>query len=132
MIYIPFFIVILISKRGVREAERGGKARTQIRIQSVHTDAKEGCSHRPEKKRYTQRLHHPAKRGIPSSSKKRYAATTTPPPLHTTPAPTPRLHHVHTAYKNAHPRTHAHTRTHTQAPAGRRTGTHGGVQARSG
>ena len=25
MIYIPFFIVILIDKRGVREAERGGK-----------------------------------------------------------------------------------------------------------
>ena len=40
MIYIPFFIVILIDKRGVREAERGGreakerrKARTQVRIQ---------------------------------------------------------------------------------------------------
>ena len=26
MIYITFFIVILIDKRGVREAERGGKA----------------------------------------------------------------------------------------------------------
>ena len=25
MIYIPFFIVILIDKRGVREAERGGR-----------------------------------------------------------------------------------------------------------
>ena len=32
MIYITFFIVILIDKRGVREAERGGKARTQVRM----------------------------------------------------------------------------------------------------
>ena len=30
MIYIPFFIVILIDKRGVREAERGGKARERL------------------------------------------------------------------------------------------------------
>ena len=29
MIYITFFIVILIDNRGVIEAERGGKARTQ-------------------------------------------------------------------------------------------------------
>ena len=29
MIYIPFFIVILIDKRGVREAERGGKRRKE-------------------------------------------------------------------------------------------------------
>ena len=30
MIYITFFIVILIDKRGVREAERGGKAKEQL------------------------------------------------------------------------------------------------------
>ena len=30
MIYITFFIVILIDKRGVREAERGGKARERL------------------------------------------------------------------------------------------------------
>ena len=33
MIYIPFFIVILIDKRGVREAERGGKAIEQLEPQ---------------------------------------------------------------------------------------------------
>ena len=36
MIYITFFIVILIDKRGVREAERGGKARERLEPQN-HT-----------------------------------------------------------------------------------------------
>ena len=37
MIYITFFIVILIDKRGVREAERGGKARIH---NDIHNDTK--------------------------------------------------------------------------------------------
>ena len=60
MIYIPFFIVILISKRGVREAERGGKRERTVR---THNDtkndtknekrqAKEGCTES------TPRAHH--------------------------------------------------------------------------
>ena len=49
MIYIPFFIVILIDKRGVREALRGGK-RYEYRYDTP--TAKEASSHRPEKKRY--------------------------------------------------------------------------------
>ena len=34
MIYIPFFIVILIDKRGVREAERSGKRERTVRTQN--------------------------------------------------------------------------------------------------
>ena len=83
MIYITFFIVILIDKRG---AERGAKRererenqyrykyryryryryeyRYEYRAYTEHTaDAKEGCSHRlekrgtPEKKRYDPAAH---------------------------------------------------------------------------
>ena len=39
MIYIPFFIVILIDKRGVREAERGEKRERTIRTHNdIHND----------------------------------------------------------------------------------------------
>ena len=39
MIYIPFFIVILIDKRGVREAERGGKRERTVRTHNdIHND----------------------------------------------------------------------------------------------
>ena len=72
MIYITFFIVILISKRGVREAERERERENHItvhrtihrmyieRTTSTHHAAqlhrstpleKEASSHRPEKKR---------------------------------------------------------------------------------
>ena len=41
MIYITFFIVILISKRGVREAERGGKRERTVRTHNdIHNDTK--------------------------------------------------------------------------------------------
>ena len=45
MIYIPFFIVILIDKRGVREAERGGKREITVRTHNdtkndIHNDTK--------------------------------------------------------------------------------------------
>ena len=39
MIYIPFFIVILIDKRGVREAERGGKRERTVRTHNdIHNE----------------------------------------------------------------------------------------------
>ena len=67
MIYIPFFIVILIDKRGVREAERGGKrgdTRYDTRYEYTYDTpmAKEAStaprSHRPEKKRYSAHRRH--------------------------------------------------------------------------
>ena len=63
MIYITFFIVILIDKRGVREAERGGRLEHKYEYKYEHKyeyryeyrydtpTAKEASSHRPEKKR---------------------------------------------------------------------------------
>ncbi len=39
MIYIPFFIVILIDKRGVREAEREAERERTVRtLTDTHTD----------------------------------------------------------------------------------------------
>ena len=55
MIYIPFFIVILIDKRGVREAERGGKRgdkRYEYRYEytTAAQNEKEVQAHRPAKR----------------------------------------------------------------------------------
>ena len=160
MIYIPFFIVILIDKRGVREAERGGKIRIQIRIQNT-PPAKRGMhpehsttQHRAKEVQpqpyteYTTAQPATAREKEASTHHRTHPATTQrhTPPAHTAttqPPTTPRhtaYTATHTAYKNAHTGVHtrtgvhprAHRRTQAHTGAHRRTGTHGGVQARSG
>ena len=61
MIYITFFIGILIDKRGVREAERGGKARTTGRTTEHYTRAHHQPSGKErEANEKRQAAHHPA------------------------------------------------------------------------
>ena len=61
MIYITFFIVILIDKRGVREAERGGRLENkyehkyEYRYEYRHTP--------PQQKEVSTQRHHPAATG---------------------------------------------------------------------
>ena len=74
MIYIPFFIVILVSKRGVREAERGGKRERTVRTQN---DTKNDTQRHRERDRAKKVSEHT----LPSTPQQR--CTTTPPPLHT-------------------------------------------------
>ena len=57
MIYITFFIVILIDKRGVREAVRGGKRRKERereaeRDTNTDTNTEPTTDERDRKKRY--------------------------------------------------------------------------------
>ena len=134
MIYIPFFIVILIDKRGVREAERERKARTQVRIQiriqiriqhrAATAQRKRGIRRAERKKRYEpaphtipphsatpHRLHH-------HTTQRLHSAYTAPTGTHThAHPPTP-------AYKNVHARLHrrTHRRTHRRARAQAPTG----------
>ena len=145
MIYIPFFIVILISKRGVREAERERERYEHITIQRTIHQRGTPRAHRAidkRAKRYkpppppstTQRkrgMTAPPHRGTPpqrEEEKKRYGAT----PHH----PPSRTPHLHTAYTHRTPRTppptevqhrvpsrlneRTHTRLHTPTGAHRR------------
>ena len=98
MIYITFFIVILKDKRGVREAERGGKDKT-----TVNTGTNTGTNTPPPKGTPAHRQH----TATPPPREKRYDSTQ--PPSHTTgkePAPS-------AAYRNAH--THARVQERTRA-----------------
>ena len=85
MIYITFFIVILISKRGVREAERGGKRERTIRAHNdTKNDTKNEKRHAPSA---STTQHNPAMRKEACSQhttarerrKKRYTPQHTPP-----------------------------------------------------
>ena len=112
MIYITFFIVILIDKRGVREAERGGKARTT----EHHT-----IEHRYEHRYEHRTIQRTIQRTIPSGKEKgmsgKEACAHNPTPHHTAAHhrhTTP--HTVHTTPQDAPPhRTHPAT---TQPPTG--------------
>ena len=139
MIYITFFIVILIDKRGVREAERGGKDRIQIRIQIRYKERKEACTQNPSTtqhraKEACQPAAHPTqKRQAPPLIRKEATSTHQHTPAHTSTHQHTPAHHT-TATHRLHERTHAYTHAYTHActPARTPARTHGGAQARSG
>lgn len=122
MIYIPFFIVILIDKRG---GKRGGK-RENVRYKERYKERKEACQPAPSQrtttdreKRYTTGTHR--HRQHTTAREKRYdpaAATTQHTPQHATPPAHHRLEErtrTHARALNAH----AHARVQNTGARGR-------------
>ena len=63
MIYITFFIVILIDKRGVREAERGGKRGERERERYEHITIQRTIQ-RTKRGMHPEPQHYPAEKEV--------------------------------------------------------------------